>query len=196
MSYNNPQVNESPRAAVGLDKALMSLQEKFQAIEWLQGYVYLRAYKNTFPDTKGRDVTVPEVYTGNGEYQTVLFNDNLPCSLFFYAPEVEKVNFVKPQNVTLASFDRPVSLLFWCNLEEIQPEYKSDYPYTELIKEELIRVLMKSPHVRQIDEYIDDPVEKVFEEFDLPNGRQLGKFPWASMRINFKLKYETSSRPC
>lgn len=196
MSYNDPVVNEAPRAAVGLDAILMLLQDKFKEIEWLEDRVYIRAYKNTFPDSQGKMVTVPEVYIGNNEYQTLLFNDNLPCSMFFYAKDPEKVTFVKPMQVLVIPFEREVSLVFWCHLEQIQPEYKADYPYTEQIKAEFMRVLAAHPAVKQIDEYIDDPIEKVFEEFDLPKGKQLGKFPWAGIRINFKVKYELSARKC
>lgn len=196
MSYNDPVVNEAPRAAVGLDKTLLLLQEKFKEIDWLEDRVYIRAYKNSFPDSQGKLKTVPEVYLGNGEYQTLLFNDNLPCSLFFYVKEPEKVLFVKQRDGVNIPFEREVSLIFWCNLQEISPSYKADYPYTEQIKAEFMPVLAKHPLVKQIDEYIDDPIEKVFDEFDLPQGNQLGKYPFAGIRINFKVKYEIPIRKC
>lgn len=196
MSYNDPVINEATRAAVGLDKVLISMQDKFRTIEWLEDRVYLRAYKNTFPDAKGRESSAPEVYTGNDEYLSLLFNDNLPCSLFFFPTDPEKISFVKPLRSVSIPFERTVSLIFWGNLREIGPTYKSDYPYTELIKEEFIRILAGHASVKQIDEYIDDPIEKVFEGFDLPKDKQLGKFPWAGLRINFKVQYEMSVKPC
>lgn len=196
MSYNSPVIQEAPRADVGLDGVLLNLQSRFLQIGWLEDNVYLRAYKNKFPNAEGDTITHPQVYLGNGEYQNVMFNDNLPCAIFFLAPDIERVLYTKPADSEVITYERELSLVFWCDLSRVSASYSADYPFTELIKREFMQTLAKSPDVIQISEYIEDPIERVFEGFDLPENKQVGKYPWAGVRINFKVQYKQSVRRC
>jgi len=196
MPYSSPSVMEATRADVGLDKALKSLQASFSEIDWLDGKVFLRAYVDTFPDVTGDDRTYPQVYTGNGEYYNASINDNLSCAMFFQAKGPEKVTYVKPANSRIIQYERPMAVLFWCNLRRLADEFSQDYIYTEQIKPRFMEKLARHKNVRSIDQYFDEPMEIVFDGFTVFEEKQYNKFPFAGIRINFTIQYDEPVTPC
>lgn len=195
MPYSSPQSDEAFREPVGLDAVLNDLRAEFNELSWLEGNVYLRAYDNTFPDEQGANVTHPQVYIGNGEYHNVMINDNLPAALFFKVAGPERIIFEKPAN-KLVEYERPLSLIFWCNLRFLEADFTADYIYTEVIKQQLIAVLGRDRHVKSITQFFDDNVQEVFDGYTIPEGKQYSKYPFASVRINFTVNYKTGVKPC
>lgn len=196
MPYSSPASSESVRVSVGLDKVLQSLQESFNGIEWLEGKIYLRAYTDTFPNAEGDNVTSPQVYMGNGEYHDASINDHLDCAMFFQAKGSEKIVFQKPRDFKSLSQERKLSLVFWCNLVQLAENFPDDYIFTEQIKVIFLRKLAKSTYVVSVEEYVDEPIESVFEGFTFFDGRQYNKHPYAGIRIDFTVKYDLSIKEC
>jgi hypothetical protein len=196
MSYQSPSISETVRLDVGLDKVLKSLQAAFSEIDWLDGKVFLRAYTDTFDAVDGTPMTYPQVYTGNGEYYNASINDHMSCAMFFQAKGPEKVNYVKPGRSRTIQYERPMAVVFWCNLQRLSDEFSMDYIYTEALKERFVEKLANDSNVLSIDQYIDEPMESVFEGFTVFEQKQYNKFPYAGIRINFTIKYTVGVNPC
>lgn len=197
MSYSNPISNEAAREPIGLDAALVALQASFNQIPWANGYVFLRAYEIKFPNAMGKMESTPQVYMGKGEYYDVSYNDNLPCTIFFKTNGPEDVDFTKPKSKTTISYVRPMSLIFWGNLKRISADYSADYIYVEPIKQELMEILGKASSVVSIDRFYDDPLEDVFKDYTLPSDkRQMAKYPFVALRIDFNIQYRTGLTQC
>ncbi|AXE16224.1 hypothetical protein DR864_00055 [Runella rosea] len=71
--------------------------------------------------------------------------------------------------------------------------YKSDYPYTENLKADLMEKLRRLSCLKSFDEYTDEPME-VFRGYDVSkvDVRYL-KYPYAAMKLTFTAKYYS---PC
>lgn len=197
MSYLSPQPTELERHPAGLDGALTTLKEAIEGLGWTQGYTFLRAYEQRVVDTVTREVRIqPFVYMGGGEYYNALPNDNLPCTLFFRAAGPETIGVDKAarnsRNVQPLA-ERPLSLLFWGDLQKIGTDYKADYPYTELIKEEVIKALAPLSCIKSIGSYVDEPFSEVFSGYDLtdPN-KHYNRFPYACFRLDLTVTYRVS----
>jgi hypothetical protein len=197
MSNQSPGIQEILSDPIGLDKVLFDLQRSFMEIPWLEGNVFRRAYDNTFKRPgEDKQATYPMVYKGGGEYYNATINDNLPCALFFRTVGVERIAYEKPDASRIIPYERTVSLVFWCSLDRLNVPFKSDGIYTENIKVIFMEKLGLSSHVSQIINYVDEPMEEVFDGYDLPDTRQLSMFPFAGIRINFNVSYKMPVKPC
>lgn len=198
MSYQSPVVEEMLSSPVGLDKVLYDLQQSFMDIPWLEGNVFRRAQDNIFkhPGDDNKGSTYPMVYIGGGEYYNAMINDHLPCAVFFRTVGVERIAYEKPESSRIIPYERTLSLIFWCSLDRINVAYASDYVYTEKIKVEFMEKLAASTHVSQILQYVDGPMQEVFDGYDLPDTRSLSKYPFAGIRINFNVSYKMPVKPC
>lgn len=190
MNYNNPLSQETERASIGLDSVLKELRNSMVvALPWLNGFAFIRAYKNTIDNDSGILESIPQVYMGNGEYYDCRINDNLIAHSFFYTDNSEVVNYSSLKRGNFLS-TRDVSLILSVDLGKLKTDYSGDYIYTESIKKELINVLKKSSSVQSIKHYIDSPIEEVYRGFTITNNKQYDKFPFASIRIDFTAQYK------
>jgi hypothetical protein len=186
-----PHVKEATRRAVGLDGALQQCLHALEGLGWPLGYTFLRAYEQQTTDVTGEGRTQPFVHTGQGQYYNALPNDAMPCTVFFRTDGPEVVGLNKDGGKYRQPLsERPVSLVFWGDLLKIGASYKADYPYTELIKEDFIKVLAPLSCVKEITSYRDEPFGEVFEGYELTNQqRALCRFPLACFRLDFTVTY-------
>lgn len=198
MPYNNPVSKESPRLDVGLDMVINSLVTDFKAkVGYLKENIFGRAMEFRVPKQGGGFIIEPRVYFGGKEYYQVLYNDNLPCSMFFRTDGDETIVFSRGTNDRMITYTRQLSLVFWGKLDKMQVSERADYPYTEILKRDFMAVLAKNTNVQQIIRYIDEPIDKVFENYTLEeNQRLLGMHPYGCLKIDFVVQYKTPAIPC
>lgn len=220
MRYVDPIPTEEERLDVGLDEVLKKIRAKIKAdIPWVGEYVYLRAYTIFTANSETQDQYIPQVYLGNGEYYDARPNDNIPCSVFFRTNGPVITDFDKTKRGVSASkslmASRSISLIFWANLERINPDYKSKYIYTEPITREFIRSLKPVMEIQSIDSVYDDNIHDVFEGYTLVvnmldrkpgsssynraprnDRKQYSKWPMASLRIDFTVSYRYDNTNC
>lgn len=196
MAYNNPVSMEDPRPNIGLDQVLNSLVSDFNGILWLEDKVFLRAYEIKTEGVDGKLTTEPQVYMGNGEYYPVLYNDNIPCSMFFRSDGDESIVFNKAIGARIITQSRPMSLIFWGIMTRID-EYPGDYIFSEALKRDFFTVLGKNQYVREISRFVDDPLDRVFEGYTIAEEkRHLSRYPYIAVRIDFIVEYKTPVTPC
>lgn len=196
MPYSSPVIQEGVVQETGLDKVLLSLQQDFTALTWLEGNIFRRAYSDSFPNQEGDKSTFPQVYKGLGEYYNASINDNIPCAIFFQAKAEEKYTFDKVNNPRSIASERKVSLVFWGDAKKLADVGGGDYIFTEVIKPQFLRILAKNSHVMSIDTSVDEPIQEVFDGFTVFDQRQYNKYPYFGLRINFTVKYLTPVKPC
>lgn len=195
MSYNNPRQPQSYPQFVGLDKVLQSLVDDFNQVDYLTGAVFRRVRINVFPEAvTDEKITSPLVYIGDGEYYDASINDMLPCAMFFQARGNETTRFTKQVSPSFFKSDRQCSLVFWMNLKRLAGHFPGDYIFTENVKLQFMKILMKNSSVKSIEEYVDEPISQIFDGFSIEEENQYDKFPFASFRINFTVEFETSAR--
>jgi len=191
-----PEVTEATPTPIGLDIALNALYETFNK-GWLLGMTFRRAYQNTVAGKMGGLVSSPQVYLGGGRYYNCLPNDNYTHTLFFRTDGPERPNIDKGERrggrVTATLSERPLSLVFWCDLTRITPGYGGDYIYTEKIKEDFVKRLYRLSCVKSIESMEDSSFERVFEGYDMPDEKkQYNKYPFACLRIDFTVVFKPS----
>jgi hypothetical protein len=93
---------------VGIDKPIDRLQNYlYNSLAWANYESYHRAYTN-----EKNGIKIPEIYTSNGEYKNVFYNDNFDATSFFIIDEnrdTETVNRVD------------LSLIYQVDLTKIKP---------------------------------------------------------------------------
>jgi len=105
---------------VGVDLRIDKLQNYlYNKLSWTDYESYHRAYKN-----QKEDSLIPEVYTSNGNYEEVYFNDNYSATSFFLVDDFRTVEDGDSPTVT-------VSLVYQVKLDSI-------YSTTHRADEELI----------------------------------------------------------
>ncbi|WP_162794213.1 hypothetical protein [Runella rosea] len=151
-------------------------------VVWIE-HVYGRAWSQvTGLGDKPR--TLPFAYTGEGEYFGVLENDFVVSQAFIKieGPEKYPEGDVGRRNARTEA-NRPLSIIVWANLGALNFMYKSDYPYTENLKADLMEKLRRLSCLKSFDEYTDEPME-VFRGYDVSkvDVRYL-KYPYAAMKL-------------
>lgn len=184
-----------------LDKILQEIQEiLIRKLPWLN-YAFGRAYKLVEHRPDGNKFIYPAAYNGNGEYVSLLPNDNFGNFAWFdiYDPQrITRVNRLLPQ------YEFSGAIVFWYNLDSIYDDKK--VLYTEEIKDEIIR-LLTSPGlittagrltVNTIYEQFENiykgySIEKIYNNYTYKGegihniDRQFFMHPFAGIRIEFTL---------
>ena len=182
-----------------LDKVLQNMQKKLKAnLNWLD-YAFGRAYKLTENESDGSKFIYPAVYNSNGEYVSVLPNDNFGNFSWF--------DIYDPQVITDTVQGMPIytftgALIFWYNLKTIYED--ESVLYTEEIKNEILSVLtspgvmstlgkftVTSLYERFENIYRGYTIEKVYNSNNYDKAAELDKqyfmYPYAGLRIEFTL---------
>ena len=135
MIENTIQViyKESP---VLLEKVIQDLQKTLTGkLRWLN-YAFGRTYKLVQHREDGSKFTYPAIYNGNGEYVSVMPNDNLGNFSWFDIYDPQEVNTLL-QSRPQITFEG--ALVFWYNLDTIYPD--NSVLYTEEVKAEILNLL-------------------------------------------------------
>jgi hypothetical protein len=174
--------------ATGLDSAIRNISKQLEQLPWLIN-IYGRAY--SYKTEKGK--VKPYTYKKDNEYDNVLPNDNFNAQCFFKAKGDEITNFDFPKGsrrTGLIQFERDISLIVWVNLQTIDYANKSDYNYTERLKEDVMKRLKSSQEVMKIKTYIDEDSKRVFDGYDLDDVQQhYLMMPYTGFRIDLTVKY-------
>lgn len=186
-----------------IDKALQNIQKVLtEKLSWLD-CAFGRALRHVERAENGAKTVYPVIYTGKGEYMSLLPNDNIGNFSWFdiYDPQELDLTFSMPARprITLEG-----ALIFWYDLSNIYEN--DDFIYTEEIKYEILK-LLTTPGlfgngarlaVTRIYEkpeniYKGYSLEKLYDDSDSirSNLRSLDKsfftYPYAGLRIEFTL---------
>lgn len=123
---------------VNIDRPIQSLQQKIATLGWVSKS-FGRAYESRKVNQATKQVSVyPQVWQGLGmDLLEVLPNDNLQSQSFFKVEE--PIECIRYRDGAWNTMQARVSLIFWFNLERIDPNI--DYSYAELLKGQVQRLL-------------------------------------------------------
>lgn len=183
-----------------LDKALQDIQKHLLSkLPWLN-YAFGRAHRfvDYMPD--GNKNIYPGTYIGNGEYVSLLPNDNFGNFSWF--------DIYDPQRVIQTTFPQSFlsfsgAVIFWYDLSSIYED--STLLYTEEIKSEILKVLT-SPGIltsgrltitefseRFDNIYKDYSIEKIYNKYAYKGegmqdlDKQFFMYPYAALRVEFSI---------
>lgn len=204
MKETNIQIRfkENP---VLLDRVLQDLQRHLlDKLPWLDyAFGKARRFVDYMPD--GNKNIYPATYIGNGEYVSLLPNDNFGNFSWFdvYDPQtIQQVTF--PQS--LLSFRGAV--IFWYDITSIYED--ETVSYTEEVKSEIIKVLtypgaltngrleVTEIHERFDNIYKDFSIEKIYNKYSYKGegmqdiDKQFFMHPYAALRVEFSVTVKDS----
>lgn len=183
MSYSNPDILiiETP---IGLDAVVQSYQQDLYAgLPWLtKSFGRAREFRE---DGK----KVPKCYMGLGEYYNALPNDFLQAQSFIIAREREQW-----PDYPASDLERELSMIFWCNLQWINPA--KDYIFTEELRWDVEKIIKANPFTKAIQSFYDDRIEDVFMGYvgenhgtDGAQDRPYLMYPYAGFRFDVLASY-------
>jgi hypothetical protein len=176
-----------------VDRALQELQKVLtDNLKWLD-YAFGRAFRITSSDEEGK-YDYPAFYNGDGEYVSLLPNDNFGNFSWFdiYDPQI-----IRNSTPSRPAYTLKGALVLWYNIESIYGD--AEVLYTEEIKEEVLR-LLTSAGILQSSRLV---VTEVYERFEnIYKGyfysdefygadRHFLLYPYAGLRIEFELNLKT-----
>lgn len=177
-----------------IDEIRLHLTNHF---EWLN-YAFGKAYTMTeYRRGEGKFI-YPAFYNGNGEYKSLLPNDNYGNFSWFDIYDPQNVEY---QNPFLPSLIFQGAIIFWINLQSIPGYDNNNLIYTEEIKNDILR-LMTAPGfisdgnftITKIYERFENiykgySIEKVYNSIKESNLQAMDKqfllYPYAGMRFEF-----------
>lgn len=200
MKENTVQVRfkEEP---VLLDKVLQDMQSTFlQKLTWLK-YAFGRAHKLVEHRTDGEKFIYPAAYNGNGEYVSLLPNDNFGNFSWFDIYDPQRITHVV-QSTPQYTFNGAV--VFWYDLSSIYED--ETVLHTEEIKDEIMRVLTTPGLIKTVGKLVVNDIyerfeniykgysiEKVYNNYTYKGegiqdiDKQFFMYPYAGIRIDFTL---------
>ena len=170
-----------------LDKVLQDIQRALmEKLTWLN-YAFGKSYKLVDHRPGGDKFIYPAAYNGNGEYISLLPNDNLGNFSWFdiYDPQDIIDNIQSRPQFTFSG-----ALVFWFDLSSIYED--KSVIYSEEIKEEIIRLLttpgfIKTNSKLTIDRVYERP-ENVYKGESIQDiDKQFFLYPYSGLRIEFTL---------
>lgn len=184
-----------------LDKVLQDIQRALmEKLTWLN-YAFGKSYKLVDHRPGGDKFIYPAAYNGNGEYISLLPNDNLGNFSWFdvYDPQDIIDNIQSRPQFTFSG-----ALVFWFDLSSIYED--KSVIYSEEVKEEIIRLLttpgfIKTNSKLTIDRVYERPenvykgyaLEKIYSNYMYKGesiqdiDKQFFLYPYSGLRIEFTL---------
>ena len=184
-----------------LDKVLQDIQKALKdKLPWLD-YAFGKSYKMVEHRADGEKFIYPAAYNGNGEYMSLLPNDNYGNFSWF--------DIYDPQDITDNIQSRPQftfngALIFWYDLSSIYED--NSVIYSEEVKDEIVRLLttpgfIKTNSKLTIDRiyerpeniYKDYAIEKIYNNYSYKGegiqsiDKQFFVYPYSGLRIEFTL---------
>lgn len=184
-----------------LDKVLQDMQKALmQKLSWLN-YAFGRAYKLVEHRRDGNKFIYPAAYNGNGEYVSLLPNDNFGNFSWFDIYDPQKITQVVQ---SLPQYTFSGAVVFWYDLSSIYED--ETVMHTEEIKDNVIR-LLTTPGlitttgkltVNEIYERFENiykgySLERVYNNFAYQGegiqdiDKQFFMYPYAGLRVEFSL---------
>lgn len=184
-----------------LDKILQDMQKALkERLKWLD-YAFGKAYKLVENRPDGNKFVYPAIYNGNGEYVSLLPNDNFGNFSWFDIYDPQKITQVVQ---SLPQYTFSGAIVFWYDLSKIYED--QSVIYTEEIKDEILRVLTTPGIITTIGKFtINDiyerfeniysgySIEKIYNNYIYRGqgiqdiDKQFFMYPYAGIRIEFTI---------
>lgn len=200
MKENSVQIRfkEDP---VLLDKILQDMQKSLMnRLKWLN-CAFGRAYKLVEHRPNGNKLIYPAMYNGNGEYVSLLPNDNFGNFSWFDIYDPQKITEVVQ---SLPQYTFSGAIIFWYDLSSIYED--ETVMHTEEVKDEIMRVLttpglitttgklvINDIYERFENIYKGYSIEKIYNNYTYKGegiqdiDKQFFMYPYAGIRIEFTL---------
>lgn len=200
MKENSVQIRfkEDP---VLLDKILQDMQKSLMnRLKWLN-CAFGRAYKLVEHRPDGNKFIYPAMYSGNGEYVSLLPNDNFGNFSWFDIYDPQKITEVVQ---SLPQYTFSGAIIFWYDLSSIYED--ETVMHTEEVKDEIMRVLttpglitttgklvINDIYERFENIYKGYSIEKIYNNYTYKGegiqdiDKQFLMYPYAGIRIEFTL---------
>ena len=200
MKENSVQIRfkEDP---VLLDKILQDMQKSLMnRLKWLN-CAFGRAYKLVEHRPDGNKFIYPAMYNGNGEYVSLLPNDNFGNFSWFDIYDPQKITEVVQ---SLPQYTFSGAVIFWYDLSSIYED--ETVMHTEEVKDEIMRVLttpglitttgklvINDVYERFENIYKGYSIEKIYNNYTYKGegiqdiDKQFFMYPYAGIRIEFTL---------
>ncbi len=200
MKENSVQIRfkEDP---VLLDKILQDTQKSLMnRLKWLN-CAFGRAYKLVEHRPDGNKFIYPAMYNGNGEYVSLLPNDNFGNFSWFDIYDPQKITEVVQ---SLPQYTFSGAIIFWYDLSSIYED--ETVMHTEEVKDEIMRVLttpglitttgklvINDIYERFENIYKGYSIEKIYNNYTYKGegiqdiDKQFFMYPYAGIRIEFTL---------
>lgn len=195
MKENSVQIRfkEDP---VLLDKILQDMQKSLMnRLKWLN-YAFGRAHELVEHRPNGNKFIYPAMYNGNGEYVSLLPNDNFGNFSWFDIYDPQKITEVVQ---SLPQYTFSGAIIFWYDLSSIYED--ETVMHTEEVKDEIMRVLttpglitttgklvINDIYERFENIYKGYSIEKIYNNYAYKGeGIQFFMYPYAGIRIEFTL---------
>lgn len=167
-----------------LDRVLQHIQKTLkEKLTWLD-YAFGRSYRLTDNRDDGDWFEYPAAYNGNGEYVSLLPNDNLGNFSWFDIYDPQKITARTP-TIPECSFDG--ALVFWYDQSSIYDD--DSVLHTEEIKDEILRVLtapgFAGPNSHFVVEEIYERFNNIYKEDLRFVDKQFFMYPYAGIRVEF-----------
>lgn len=200
MKENSVQIRfkEDP---VLLDKILQDMQKSLMnRLKWLN-CAFGRAYKLVEHRPDSNKFIYPAMYNGNGEYVSLLPNDNFGNFSWFDIYDPQKITEVVQ---SLPQYTFSGAIIFWYDLSSIYED--ETVMHTEEVKDEIMRVLttpglitttgklvINDIYERFENIYKGYSMEKIYNNYTYKGegiqdiDKQFFMYPYAGIRIEFTL---------
>lgn len=200
MKENSVQIRfkEDP---VLLDKILQDIQKSLMnRLKWLN-CAFGRAYKLVEHRPDGNKFIYPAMYNGNGEYVSLLPNDNFGNFSWFDIYDPQKITEVVQ---SLPQYTFSGAIIFWYDLSSIYED--ETVMHTEEVKDEIMQVLttpglitttgklvINDIYERFENIYKGYSIEKIYNNYTYKGegiqdiDKQFFMYPYAGIRIEFTL---------
>lgn len=200
MKENSVQIRYKDNPVL-LDKVLQDIQESLkERLKWLD-LAFGRSYKLVEHRSDGNKFVYPAAYVGNGEYVSLMPNDNFGNFSWFDIYDPQKID----QTVrSTPQYTFSGAIVFWYNLSRIYED--STVLYTEDVKNEIVQALtapglisvngrltISDIYERFENIYKDYSIEKIYNTNDYKGDgvqdidKQFFMYPYAGIRIEFTL---------
>lgn len=185
MKENSVQIRfkEDP---VLLDKILQDMQKSLMnRLKWLN-YAFGRAYKLVEHRPDGNKFIYPAMYNGNGEYVSLLPNDNFGNFSWFDIYDPQKITEVVQ---SLPQYTFSGAIIFWYDLSSIYED--ETVMHTEEVKDEIMRVLTTPGLITTTGKLVINDIyerfENIYKGYSQDIDKQFFMYPYAGIRIEFTL---------
>lgn len=200
MKENSVQIRYKDNPVL-LDKILQDIQKSLMnRLKWLN-YAFGKAYKLVEHRSDGNKFIYPAAYNGNGEYVSLLPNDNFGNFSWFDIYDPQKITQVVQ---SLPQYTFSGAIIFWYDLSSIYED--ETVLHTEEIKDEIIQALttpgiitttgklvINDIYERFENIYKGYSIEKIYNNYSYKGegiqdiDKQFFMYPYAGIRIEFTL---------
>lgn len=178
----------------GIDEIITSLQTEFTAkLSWLTksfGKASMMYKEKQLGEGQTEDILFPGIFIEKEKDPLILLSsDNFTAYTFSYITGAAEA--VDPEAHISTEFQRPLSVIFWFNLHEVDPT--KDYPFQEELAQEIDQIIANTSFEGingvEILNYITIPQE-IFAEWSVELVKnQFLIYPNAGIRFNLNAFY-------